>query len=132
MNVGLLSWAGYTFYTRPHLRRDTQALAISAVSAIGLLGAQSAYASRVAQTPEGRRDAERAKREGSVVYRQLREAMFRPGVPAALGAVVGLVNLAVVGGTGWLAYCYWDVPRWDRRIVTATTVGLLTLWSGEG
>lgn len=43
-----------------------------------------------------------------------------------------IVNLAVLGGVGCLAYQKWDLPRWDRRIVSAVSVGLLTLWSGEG
>lgn len=132
VNVGLLSWATYSFYTRPHLRRDTQTLAITASSAIALLAAEGAYASSVAQTPAGQHNAERAKQEGSAVYRHSREALFRPGVPVALGTLLGLVNLGVVGATGWVAYCYWDVPRWDRRVVSAVTVGLATLWSGEG
>ena len=42
------------------------------------------------------------------------------------------VNLAVLGGIGTLAYQKWELPHWDRRIVSAVSVGLLTLFSGEG
>ena len=42
------------------------------------------------------------------------------------------VNAGVLGAIGYYAYTEWDRPRWDKRIVSAVSVGLLTLWSGEG
>ncbi len=42
------------------------------------------------------------------------------------------VNAAILGTVGYFAYKEWNRPTWDRRIVTAVSVGLLTLWSGEG
>ena len=42
------------------------------------------------------------------------------------------VNAGVLGAVGYYAYTEWDRPRWDKRIVSAVSVGLLTLWSGEG
>lgn len=42
------------------------------------------------------------------------------------------VNTAILGTVGYFAYKNWDAPRWDRRVVSAVSVGLLSLWSGEG
>lgn len=42
------------------------------------------------------------------------------------------VNLAVLGGVGYLAYSKWHLPRWDRRVVTATVVGVGALFSVTG
>lgn len=42
------------------------------------------------------------------------------------------VNAGILGAIGYYAYTEWDRPRWDKRIVSAVSVGLLTLWSGEG
>jgi hypothetical protein len=32
---------------------------------------------------------------------------------------------------GYLAYRNWDSPNWDRRAVSAASVGLLALWGSE-
>lgn len=132
MNVGVFSWATYSLYNRPDLRTNPRLLTIGASASAALIAAEGSYASYVAKTPEGQREIERARREGSAVYYHVRKAMFRPGVPASLGAALGLINLAVVGGAGWLAYCYWDLPRWDKKAVSAITIGLVALWGGEG
>ena len=42
------------------------------------------------------------------------------------------MNLGVLGGVGFVAYNNWGAPRWDRRVVSAVAVGLMTLFSGEG
>jgi hypothetical protein len=42
------------------------------------------------------------------------------------------VNAAVLGTVGYFSYVNWDKPTWDRRTVSAVTIGLLTMWGGEG
>lgn len=42
------------------------------------------------------------------------------------------VNAGILGTVGYFSYANWDRPTWDRRIVSAVSVGLLTLWTGEG
>lgn len=42
------------------------------------------------------------------------------------------MNASVLGAVGYLSYTNWDRPSWDRRIVSAVSVGLLTLWGSEG
>lgn len=42
------------------------------------------------------------------------------------------VNLAILGGTGYASYIHWDKPTWDRRIVSAVSAAILTVWGAEG
>jgi len=129
VNVGLLSWASYSLYVNPFLRRDARFLGTAAATAVVLLGAEGYAAERYSKTPRGQDEARRAKLEGAALYRHSREAILRPGV---LGGLLGVVNVGVLGTVGYFAYTTWDQPRWDRRIVSAVSVGLLTLWGGEG
>jgi len=129
VNVGLLSWATYALYSHPPLRRDARFLGTAAATAAVLLGAEGYAAERYSRTPRGAEEKRRAKLEGAAVYRHSREAILRPGV---LGGLLGVVNVGVLGTVGYFAYTNWDAPRWDRRIVSAVSVGLLALWGGEG
>ncbi|CCM00392.1 uncharacterized protein FIBRA_02422 [Fibroporia radiculosa] len=129
LNVGLISTAGYAYYTKPHLHRDSRALASTAAAALLLLSAESYAAEKYSQTPAGQAEERKVKKEGVALYRNAREHLLRPGV---LGGLVGLVNASILGTLGYFAYTEWDRPRWDRRIVSAISAGLLTLWSGEG
>lgn len=43
-----------------------------------------------------------------------------------------LANVGIIGTVGYFAYTNWDRPHWDRRTLSAISVGLLTLWGGEG
>lgn len=45
---------------------------------------------------------------------------------------VELVNLGIIGGVSYVAYDNWDQPHWDRKTVSAVTIGLLSLVTGEG
>ena len=42
------------------------------------------------------------------------------------------VNLGILGAVSYVAYDNWDEPHWDGMIVSAVTVGLLSLVAGEG
>lgn len=129
VNVGLLAGASYAFYTHPHLRSDKQAIGGTLAAALVLSGVEGYAVERFRETPYGQEEERRAKQEGALLYRHAREAVLRPGV---LGGLVGVVNLGVLGTVGYFAYSNWDRPTWDRRTVSAVSVGLLTLWGGEG
>jgi len=129
VNVGLIGFATYHLYTRPHLRSDTKALGTGIGTAFVLLGAEGYAADLYANTPRGRAESRRAKEEGAVLYRHAKETILRPGV---LGGAVGLLNLGVLATLGYYSYISWDKPRWDRRVISTVSVGLLTLWGGEG
>ncbi|KAI0645892.1 hypothetical protein C8Q79DRAFT_723341 [Trametes meyenii] len=129
VNVGLVGGAAYTYYTKPHLRRDTRAIVSTVAAALTLFGAEGYAAEKYSETPRGQREAEKAKKEGAALYRVAREHILRPGV---LGGLLGVLNAGILGTVGYFSYINWDRPYWDRRTVSAVTVGLLTLWSGEG
>ncbi|KAF7793770.1 hypothetical protein EIP86_004891 [Pleurotus ostreatoroseus] len=103
-------------------------LGTGAAAALALFGCEGFVAEQYGKTPAGQAEERKAREEGALLYKHAREHLLRPGV---LGGLVGLVNLAVVGGVGFLAYKHWEAPHWDRRSVSAISVGVLTLWSGE-
>ncbi|KAG1839826.1 hypothetical protein DFJ58DRAFT_811499 [Suillus subalutaceus] len=129
LNIGLLSSVGYGFYTKPSLRRNLTAISSAAAGALLLIGTEGYAAEKYRQTPIGRQEERRAREEGTLIYMQLREHVFRPGV---LGGLVGLVNTAILGAVGYYSYSNWHKPKWNRDVVTAVAFGLLTLWGGEG
>lgn len=79
-------------------------------------------------TPEGKAEAERAKKEGSKAYLHAKEVILRPNVA---GGLAGIFNLAVIGGVSFVAYRHWN-EVWDRKIVAGVTAGLLALTGIEG
>lgn len=113
----------------PRLRRDTKVVSSTVASALAILAVQGYAAEKYAETEQGRAEAKRAKQEGTLIYKHLREQILRPGV---LGGILGLLNTGILGTVGYFSYINWDKPQWDRRTVSAVTVGLLTLWTGEG
>ncbi|KAI0358604.1 hypothetical protein OH77DRAFT_1502450 [Trametes cingulata] len=129
LNLGLIGGTAYTYYTKPHLRRDTRAIASTVAAALTLLSAEGYAAEKYRETPAGQREAAKAKKEGAALYRLAREHILRPGV---LGGLLGVLNASILGAVGYFSYINWDRPHWDRRTVSAVTVGLLTLWTGEG
>jgi hypothetical protein len=129
VNLGVIGGAGYAFYTHPHLRRDTRAVGSTVAGALALLSAEGYYANEYRKTPKGKEEERRAREEGALIYRHAREHVLRPGV---LGGLIGIANVGIIGAIGYLAYTEWDRRTWDRRYVSAISVGLLALWSGEG
>jgi len=128
-NVGLIASAGYAFYSKPHYRTDSKIISSAVGVALLILGSEGILAEAYGQTEQGRVEAQRAREEGDYLYRRTREIVLRPGI---LGGIVGAFNVAVLGTVGYFAYQSWDLPRWDRRMVSAVTVGLLGLSVGEG
>ncbi|KAK0212962.1 hypothetical protein DFS33DRAFT_85387 [Desarmillaria ectypa] len=129
VNVGILAGAARTFYTQPHLRRDAKAISVAVAATIALLSVEGFSVAKYSKTPRGQEEARCAKEEGSIIYQHLREQILRPGV---LGGLLGIVNTGILGAVGYFSYINWDKPTWDRRVVSAVSVGVLALWSGEG
>ncbi|KAG8961795.1 hypothetical protein FRC03_004952 [Tulasnella sp. 419] len=128
-NIGIIGTVGYQFYAKPHLRSDTRALTTTAISALALFGTEGLFADAYRKTAAGQQEERRAKEEGAIVYRRTKEIVLRPGV---FGGLMGLVNVGVLGTVGYYGYVNWDKPVWDRRTVSAVTVGLIAFFSGEG
>ncbi|GBE80965.1 hypothetical protein SCP_0306880 [Sparassis crispa] len=128
INVGLISGAGYLYYSNPRFRTDTKLIASTVAAALSLGAAQSYAAEQYRKTPAGQEEERTAKLEGAALYRSAHEHFLRPAV---LGGLLGVLNTAVLGTLGYFAYANWDRPHWDRRTVASISVALLTLWSGE-
>ncbi|CAE6482667.1 unnamed protein product [Rhizoctonia solani] len=129
VNVGLLAFIGRELYTKPHLRSDSRTLGIGAAATFALFGVEGALADAYVKTPAGKKEKERAKKEGAALYRHTREVVLRPGV---LGGLIGALNLGILGGVGYAAYSNWDQPRWDKRVVSTISACLLSLSAAEG
>ncbi|KAF8894886.1 hypothetical protein CPB84DRAFT_1682540, partial [Gymnopilus junonius] len=127
VNVGLLASVGRTFYVRPHLRHDVSAISSTIALSIALISLEGFVAVRYLQTHRGK-EAERKAKEEAVIFRNLHEQIMMPKI---LGGLLGMINAAVIGAVGYLSYVHWD-RAWDRRTVSAISVGLLALWGGEG
>ncbi|CAO1619549.1 unnamed protein product [Parajaminaea phylloscopi] len=53
--------------------------------------------------------------------------------PKAWGTLLGAVNLALLGGLGYFVYNERkNAQTWDRRVVSAVSVGVLGLLGGQG
>lgn len=130
-NVGLLSSLGYYAYTRRDVPGALEPRRVGAAVAgiLALFGAETVVAEQFATTPEGKRELERAKQEGSHLYKHAREIVLRPGVA---GGLLGALNLAVLGTVGYFAHQNWNKPAWDRRLVAGVTFGLISLSAAEG
>lgn len=87
VNAGLIVGAGHAFYTQPYLRNDRRFLATVMGSALALLTAEGYAAEKYRQTSRGQAEEQRAKDEGTLIYKHLREVILRPGI---LGGLVGL------------------------------------------
>ncbi|KAF8919976.1 hypothetical protein CPB85DRAFT_1248751 [Mucidula mucida] len=129
VNIGLIAGASRAFYTDPSLRRDARAISATAAATLALLTAEGYAAEKYHETPRGQAELSRAKEEGTLLYRHLSEQVLRPGV---LGGLLGLLNAGIIGAVGYFSYTNWDKPTWDRRLISAISVGLITLWGGEG
>lgn len=97
---------------------------------LALFGAEGVLVERYRNTDAGRAEEKKAREEGATIYKHTKEVVLRPGV---LGGLVGALNVGILGGVGYWSYANWDRPTaWDRKTVSAATVGLLTLFAGEG
>jgi len=130
VNVSLLGTLGYKLYTEPGLRTDQRFVSTSTVAALAVFGLEGWYAEAYRKTEAGKREEAKAREEGAAICKMTREIVLRPGV---LGGLVGVVNVGILGGVGYWSWANWDrSSAWDRRTVTATTVGLIALFAGEG
>jgi len=129
VNIGLLSSAGYHFYTDPQLRRDSKVIGSTIAGAIAVLGTEGYAIEKYRQTARGQAEERRIREEGASIVKDIYGTIVRPGV---MGGMLGLVNTAILGAVGYYSYINWNRPRWDRNIVSAVSVGLFSLTAVEG
>ncbi|KAJ7096437.1 hypothetical protein C8R44DRAFT_717981 [Mycena epipterygia] len=128
VNIGLMAGAARAFYVQPHYRHDTTVISSTVAATLAILSVEGYVAEAYRQTAAGQAEERRAKEEGALIYRHLRERILREGT---LGGLVGVINILILGAVGYFSYENWSRP-WDRRIVSAVSAGLLTLSVGEG
>lgn len=95
-----MAGTAYAYYSQPHLRRDTKIISSTVIGGLILLGGEGYLAEAYRTTAQGQEEERRAREEGSVIYRHLREQVLRPGV---LGGLVGL------GAYPWIYFRYCDL-----------------------
>jgi len=52
--------------------------------------------------------------------------------PEVWGSMLGVANLAVIGGLAYFTIMNWGKPRWDRRVVTGTVIAASTWFGLQG
>jgi len=130
VNVGLLGSIGYSLYTIPVHRSSPRFLSTAAFTTLAIFGGEAVLADAYSKTEAGQREEARAREEGAALYRHAKTVILRPGI---LGGAVGALNLGILGGLGYWSYVNWDnLWKWDRRQVSAVSIGLLALFAGEG
>ncbi|KAM0791722.1 hypothetical protein ACM66B_003991 [Microbotryomycetes sp. NB124-2] len=79
---------------------------------------------------DAQREAKKLQRKASELDKDARETARK--YPVATAGLIGAINLAVVGSVGVWAWSNRDLPRWDRRAVTATVLGLGAWFGSQG
>ncbi|KAJ7217016.1 hypothetical protein GGX14DRAFT_601723 [Mycena pura] len=128
VNVGLMAGAARAFYVNPHYRRDTTVISSVAAAALALLSVEGYAAEAYRETAAGREEERKARKEGALIYRHVKERILRPGT---LGGLVGAINIGILSAVAYVSYENWNRP-WDRRIVSSVCAALFTLSLGEG
>jgi len=113
VNLGLIGYTGYKFYSEPHLRRDHRFVTSTVAGAMVLLGLEGYGAQSF--TP--------VREEEDVLIQYVRQN------PKSTRTFFSILNVGIVGATGYLAYSKWD--RWDRRTFATLAAGLASFGLGE-
>jgi len=116
VNLGIIGYTGYAFYTEAQIRRNPRVLSASIAGSVALLGLEG-YVVEELRRNEGGDDA-------AIVAQYFREN------PSKLQGLFGALNVGVVGLTSFIMYKNWH--ELDARTVTAVAGGIATLWAGEG
>ncbi|KAF9653784.1 hypothetical protein BDM02DRAFT_1069769 [Thelephora ganbajun] len=113
VNLGLIGYAGYKFYNEPHLRQDHMFLTSTIASAAVVIGLEGYGAQTFAPVRE----------EEDVLIQYVRQN------PKATRTLFAVLNVGILGATGYLAYSKWN--RWDNRTFVTLAAGLASFGLGE-
>jgi len=113
VNLGLIGYTGYKFYTEPHLRHDHTFVTSTIAGAAVILGVEGYGAQTFAPVRE----------EEDVLIQYVRQN------PNATRALFTALNVGIMGGAGYLAYSKWN--RWDQRTFATLIAGLASFGLGE-
>ncbi|KAK9898627.1 hypothetical protein P389DRAFT_167152 [Cystobasidium minutum MCA 4210] len=83
---------------------------------------------------EGKKDWQKLSKESKKKWEEAKnsDAGQELQKPEVWGSLLGLANLAVTGTTIYFAYKNRNKPRWDRRVVSATVIGLAAWFGVQG
>jgi len=83
---------------------------------------------------EARQDWHKLSKESKKRWEEAKnsEAAKELQKPEVWGSLLGVTNLALLGGVAYVAISNWNKPRWDRRVVSATVIGLGTWFGLQG
>ncbi|KAG0141516.1 hypothetical protein CROQUDRAFT_663729 [Cronartium quercuum f. sp. fusiforme G11] len=74
----------------------------------------------------------RTKRPAEKLDKVSKKAKRELEKPSIQFGLMTILNLSVLTGVGFVAFKNWDKPHWDRRIVSATVIGLGALFGSQG
>lgn len=83
---------------------------------------------------EAREDWHKLSKESKKRWEQAKnsEAAKDLQKPEVWGSILGVTNLALLGGVAYAVITNWNKPRWDRRVVSATVIGLGSWFGLQG
>ncbi|KAI0027612.1 hypothetical protein K488DRAFT_90656 [Vararia minispora EC-137] len=128
VNVGLIAGAAYVFYSEPQLRRDCRALSVAVTSSLALVGAEGYLAESYLRASVEQAAQYKAGGSSFINHRRA-ERMLRQSV---LCSLVGMINISILGAVGYSAFKDRQLQRWDSRVVSSVSIGLLALWGSQG
>jgi len=113
VNLGLIGYTGYKFYSEPHLRHDHRFVTSTIAGSMILLGLEGYGAQTFAPVRE----------EEDVLVQYVRQN------PKSTRTLLSVLNVGIMGATGYLTYSKWD--RWDNRTFATLAGGLVSFGLGE-
>lgn len=113
VNLGLIGFTGYKFYSEPHLRHDHAFVTSTIASAAVILGLEGYGAQTFAP----------AQAEEDVLIQYVRHN------PKSTRTLFAILNVGVLGATGYITYSKWN--RWDSRTFATLAAGLASFGLGE-
>lgn len=120
-------WHGETEFRKD---LDAQAAHLKDVAAADASSAsQKAKSALSSAEKEAKKLGSDASAEAKKLSRKGKKELERPEVQLGL---IGVVNAVVIVGVGYAAWRNWDQRRWDRRVVSATVIGLGALFGSQG
>lgn len=111
---------GYWAYQNRDRTWDRRNVSAAVVGTLALFGAEGFLADSYLETPEGRAEAERAKKEGSRLYLKAKEVILRPNV---FGGLAGLRKSQ---------FSDRDRPKLTRQSTSVFSAQLVTSPTGTG
>jgi len=113
VNLGLIGYTGYKFYSEPHLRNDHTFVSSTIAGAAIILGLEGYGAQTFAPV----------RAEEDVLIQYVRQN------PKSTRTFFAVLNVGILGATGYVTYSKWN--RWDSRTFATLAAGLASFGLGS-